>query len=172
VDYIKKIILATFLVVLTTSLGCPHPDVERYLKDLKSPNEVTKREAINKTGELKIKEAVPELISLLQKDSGKISAELIYALGRIGDNAATESILSKLTSDNALIREKAIEALGKIADKKAVPDLVSILEQREGRDDGEVFTAIWALGNIGDRTAEPILNGMHIQRRQHTGYKD
>jgi len=153
----KKIFSVIFMTVLIIGLGCPSPDVEEYLRDLKSPNVVIKREAIHRIGEFKIKEAVPDLIGLLNQDSGEITAVIIEALGKIGDSAAVEPLIPKLNENNPLIREKAIEALGKIRDKRAVPPLASILEQKDSRSEGEVFTAIWALGNIGDKSAEPVL---------------
>ena len=156
----KKIFSAIFLTVLIIGWGCPNPDVEQYLRDLKSPNAVIRREAIHRVGELRIKEAVPDLINLLKEDSGEITAEIIEALGRIGDSAAVKLLVARLNENNLLIREKTIEALGKIRDKRAVPPLASILEQKDSRSEGEVLTAIWALGNIGDKCAEPILNSL------------
>ena len=156
-DLMKKIFSVIFLTVLIIGLGCPNPGVEQYLRDLKSPNVVIKMEAIYRVGELRIKEAVPDLISLLNEDSGQINAEIIEALGKIGDSAAVEPLIAKLNENNPLILEKTIEALGKIGDKRAVPALASILEQKDSRSEGEVLTGIWALGNIGNRFAEPIL---------------
>lgn len=156
----KKLFPIIFLTLLILGLGCPNPDVEECLRDLKSHNLVIKGEAIYRIGELKITEAIPDLVSLLNQDSDEISADIIEALGKIGDSAAVEPLIARLNEDNPLIREKAIEALGKIRDKRAVPALASILEQKDSRSDREVFTAIWALGNIGERSAEPILNSL------------
>jgi HEAT repeat protein len=145
-------------------------DVNEYLRDLKSSNVVIKKEAIYNIGELKTREAVPELIDLLNKNIGEITIDIIDALGKIGDSSAVKPLIVILDNDNSLIREKAIEALGKIGDKKAVPALVSILEQKDSRTEAEVFIAIWALGNIGDRSAEPILNSLIGDNNKYVSY--
>ena len=155
-----KIFPLILLIVMVTCFGCTASQEEEYLRDLKSSNIVVKREAIYGIGKLKIKEAVPELLSLLDKDSGEATEEIIEALGRLGDSAAVEPLITKLYSDNALVREKAIEALGKIGDKRAVPAIVSILEKMDSKGEREVFIAIWALGNIGDISGEPILHSI------------
>jgi hypothetical protein len=137
---------------------------------MKSSNVVIKRAAIYKLGQLEVKEAVPELISLLNKDSSEITPFIIEALGKIGDNAAVKPLIAMLENDNSLIREKTIEALGKIGDKKAVPALTSVLEQKDNRTESEVFTAIWALGNIGDKSAEPALNSLLGDNNKYVRY--
>ena len=164
---LKKIFLVLLLTVLVSSTGCskssnPHlnPDIKKYQKNLKSSNIVILRDAIYRLGQLHIKESVPEMIRLLNKDSVEIKLVIIEALGKIGDHSAVNSIMARLSDDNLPVREKAIEALGKIRDKKAVPALVSILEQKDKKSESEVFIAIWALGNIGDKSAEPILNSL------------
>lgn len=151
-------------------LGCPDMDVEDCLRDLKSPNTVVKREAVRKIGKLKIQEAGPELISLLNDSSDEISIEVVQALGSIGYSAAVEPIIAKLNEKNPLIREKAIETLGKIRDKRAVPALASILEQKDSRSDRELLTAIWALGNIGDKSAEQILISLIDEDTKYVRY--
>jgi tyrosine-protein kinase Etk/Wzc len=170
----RKIFLVMFLMTLITCLGCTElhltTDIKEYLRDLKSSNVVIKREAIYKIGQLKVEEAVPELISLLNKDSEEIAPFIIEALGKIGDNAAVKPLIAMLDNDNSLIREKTIEALGKIGDKRAVPVLTSVLEQKENRTEGEVFTVIWALGNIGDKSAEPILNSLLGDNNKYVRY--
>jgi succinoglycan biosynthesis transport protein ExoP len=172
-----KIFFVTFLMVLITSIGCSrssnkylNPNINVYLRDMKSSNVVIKRAAIYKLGQLKVKEAVPEMISLLNKDSEEIAPFIIEALGKIGDKAAVSPLISMLGRDNVLIREKAIEALGKIGDKRAVPALIPILEQKDNRTESEVFTAIWALGNIGDKSAEPVLNSLLEDNNKYVRY--
>ena len=170
----RKIFLVMFMMTLITCLGCAElhliTDVKEYLRDMKSSNVVIKREAIYKIGKLKVKEAVPELISLLNKDSSEITPFIIEALGKIGDNAAVGPLIAMLEKDNASVREKAIEALGKIGDKRAVPALIPILEQKDNRTECEVFTAIWALGNIGDKSAEPVLNSLLGDNNKYVRY--
>jgi hypothetical protein len=169
----KKIFLVILLMTFIT-MGCTDlhltTDVNEYLRDLKSSNVVIKKEAIYNIGELKTREAVPELIDLLNKNIGEITIDIIDALGKIGDSSAVKPLIVILDNDNSLIREKAIEALGKIGDKKAVPALVSILEQKDSRTEAEVFIAIWALGNIGDRSAEPILNSLIGDNNKYVSY--
>ena len=170
----KKIFLAMFLMTLITFLGCADlqltTDVNEYLRDLKSSNVVIKKEAIYNIGELKVREALPELIDLLNKNIGEINIDIIDALGKIGDSSAVKPLIVMLDNDDSLIREKTIEALGKIGDKRSVPALVSILEQKDNRTEAEVFTAIWALGNIGDRSAEPILNSLIGDNNKYVSY--
>ena len=76
------------------------------------------------------------------------------------DRTALYSLINRLNDDNLRVREKVIEALGKLADQRAVPALVSILEQKDKKSESEVLIAIWALGNIGDKSAVHVLNSL------------
>ncbi|MGQ9570193.1 MAG: polysaccharide biosynthesis tyrosine autokinase [Thermodesulfovibrionales bacterium] len=176
----RKIFRKTFLIILLTIslfvIGCSDlhliTDIKEkeYLNELKSSNVIIKREAIYKLGNLKSKEAVPELINLLNKDTGELALFIIEALGNIGGNTALRPIISMLDKKDTLIRVKAIEALGKIKDKRAVPALIPILEQKDNMTEAEVFTAIWALGNIGDKSAEPALNSLLGDNNKYVRY--
>jgi succinoglycan biosynthesis transport protein ExoP len=174
---LRKIFFITFLMVLITSMGCSsssnqylNPNIKEYLKNLKSSNIIIQREAVNKLGLLQIKDAVPEMIRLLEKGSVENAPFIIEALGKIEDKAAVSPLIAMLGKDNVLIREKAIEALGKIGDKRAVPALIPVLEQKDNRTEGEVFTAIWALGNIGDKSAEPVLTSLLGDNNKYVRY--
>lgn len=176
-SFLRKFFSVLFLMGLIISAGCSrssnpylNPDIKDYLKNLKSSNVVIKREAVNRLGKLQIKEAVPEMISLLNSDSAEIRPDLTEALGKIGDRAAVNSLIARLNDDNLRVREKAIEALGKIADKRAVPALVAILEQKDKKSESEVLIAIWALGNIGDKSAETILNSLLGDNNKYVRY--
>ncbi|MGB9715975.1 MAG: polysaccharide biosynthesis tyrosine autokinase [Thermodesulfovibrionales bacterium] len=168
-----KAVLSMFIVLSLVS-GCSDlpfkTDIKQYLSDLKSSNVIIKRDAIYKLGKLKEKEAVPELINLLNKDAGELAPFIIEALGNIGDNTALRPIITMLDSEDTLTRVKAIEALGKIKDKRAIPALIPVLEQKDNRTEAEVFTAIWALGNIGDKSAEPALNALLGDNNKYVRY--
>ena len=162
------------MAALITCLGCSppllSPGVKEYLNDLKSSNIAVKREAIYQLGELQIKESVPDMIVLLNKETGETLFDIIEALGKMEDTTAVNPLLAVLGNDNPLLREKVIEALGRIGDKRAVPALISILKQKNSRSEGEVFTAIWALGKIGDTSAVSILNSLLEDKNKYVQY--
>jgi len=134
-------------------LGCVPNTSETYLQDLKSDNVMVQKEAIYKLGETQDSSAVEALSALITANAPKfIKIEAMEALGKIGEERAAEIIIPLLKDDDQEIREAAIEVLGKLKSRDSVPFLIAILPKKETR-----LTTIWALGNIGDKTAIPVL---------------
>ncbi|HEX3052119.1 MAG TPA: HEAT repeat domain-containing protein, partial [Aggregatilineaceae bacterium] len=108
-------------------------------------------------GEMKIEQAVPQLITLLKDDPESIGRNYAaMALGEIADRRAVEPLIEALhnTSDQEA-RRTILNALGKLRDPRAVASLIEVVQ------DGNPYTACFAveaLGEIGDSHAfEPIL---------------
>lgn len=142
-----------WIMLLFVLVGCLANNSEKYLQDLKSDNAMLQQEAIYKLGEEQDSRAVDALTAVVTGNPLKrIKIEAIEALGKIGEERSGESIIPLLKDDDQAIREVAIEVLGKIKSRKSVPFLIEILPKKETR-----LTTIWALGNIGDETAIPVL---------------
>jgi len=141
------------IAVLFLHPGCVPNTSETYLQDLKSDNVMVQKEAIYKLGETQDSSAVEALSALITANAPKfIKIEAMEALGKIGEERAAEIIIPLLKDDDQEIREAAIEVLGKLKSRDSVPFLIAILPKKETR-----LTTIWALGNIGDKTAIPVL---------------
>jgi HEAT repeat protein len=156
------------LIVLS---GCSTV-AEEDLADLQSPNDVVKRQAIERVGKgltfpLKLVEflmsraneekAAGVMIALLRsgKESKETQLSLINALGRLGKEAEPPvvALIEELKDPDHDIRDKAVEALGKTKNRKASAPLVKLLNEETDKN-----PIIWALGEIGDPKAIPALN--------------
>jgi HEAT repeat protein len=162
------IILFSLLIVCFIS-ACNSEKMDGYIGQLKSPNDVVKKNAISELGKAQEIRAVPYLISLLDIGSSDILVASVDALGRIGDKRAVEGLIRLVDNKDDLVRKKAIESLGKIGDPRAVPILTELLRGKDSIDPisleekitpEEKITAIWALGAIGDEKAIPVLTGL------------
>ncbi len=100
--------------------------------------------------------SVDVLSGLFETGSVAIKKEAIITLGNLQDKRATKSLIEIAKNDSDELSVYAIEALGKIRDRDSVQFLLSLLDEREG--DRNVI--IWALGNIGDSRAVPVLSGL------------
>jgi len=155
---INGLLLKTLLLCVIFLAGCVFTDTERYISDLKSENVVAQRDAIFWLGEKKKKAAVSPLMDLLAIQRPKvIRLEAIIALGKIGASDPVDRLISILEETDNDILVAVIEALGKIEDPKAVKPIADLLTNNALRNGAARITAIWALGNIGDRNAIPIL---------------
>lgn len=109
-------------------------------------------------GLMKEKEAVPALISVLERRPKTGGAA--FALGEIGDKRAIP-ILMKVLKDRPGYEDRDVTALGKLKHKEAVPILISRLGHPSttfsGNDIIETQNLLKALLEIGDKRAvEPI----------------
>ena len=132
--------------------------VDEYLRELKSPNEVIKKNAIYNLGLAKEVKAVPHLIGFLDEGSKDIRIASIEALGRIGDKQAVPQLIRLADEKEIDIRRKAIESLGKIGDPRAMPILLRLLREESSElGTEEKITILWALGVIGDEKSVPVV---------------
>ena len=147
-------------IVLMISLaffgGCTLNDTEKYIEKLKSENITVQSEALLYFGEAKERNVVPLIIELLKPDNAKeVRLKAVEALGKIDDSRAVEPLIGVLADSDKDIRKAVVEALGKVKDPEAVDPLISVLN-----DEDVQLAAIWALGNIGDKRAVPVLTGL------------
>jgi len=161
-----KIICCLLVTFFVTNYGCISNDTEEYIADLKSENVMVRNDAIYYLGENKNKLAVPMLIEFLNNDQPKETRlKAVEALGKIGEDSSVDVLLSALKEDNYNIKTAAIEAIGKIKDPRAVKLIIDMLDFRETR-----YTALWAIGNIGDESAVPALTKLLNHSDQYVRY--
>ena len=149
----KKILGGLLVLILFLNYGCSLNDTEKYLQDLKSENVMVRNNAIYYLGENKEKLAVPMLIELLNNDQPKETRlNAIEALGKIEEAISVDPLVALLNEEDKEIKMAACDALGMIKNAKAAGPLIGILQDKDIQ-----LTAIWALGNIGDKSAVPAL---------------
>ena len=149
----KKILSGLLTLFLFLNYGCSLNDTEKYLQDLKSENVMVRNNAIYYLGKNREKLAAPMLIELLNNDQPKeIRLNAIEALGKIEEDSSVEALVALLNEEDKEIKMAACDALGMIKNAKAAGHLIRILQDEDIR-----LTAIWALGNIGDKNAVPAL---------------
>ena len=179
---ISTVLLA---MILSVCIGGCSKLSERDLADLQSPNDIVKRQAIEKIarGErfsLSVvnqlfpdgiieKKAVEIMARQLreEQESEDIQVAVLRAMGDVGKRieVPVSPIIEKLKHSNPRIRLQAVESLGKIRDPQAVPALVELLKNETNR-----YPVIWALGEIGDRSAIPALNGLLSSEDKYVRY--
>ena len=100
-------------------------------------------------------EAVAALISeayAASEEKRRISA--VFAMGRSADNRWADDVRQELVSPNPELRYESAQACGELALSEAVPELEGLADDI----DPEVQqAALWALGQIGGKRAQQIL---------------
>lgn len=97
--------------------------------------------------------AVPEIISLLDSPFEEVRVKSVMALGAIGSQEAVPALIKRLDDGSLEVRREAVTALGKLKNPEAIPPLIRHLVDEEIE-----LALIWATGNIGDKSAIPVLN--------------
>ena len=180
----KKWALISAMVFGIGLTGCSDLS-EKDLSDLRSPNDMVKKHAIEKVSREKRmpvslinrlffdgimeKRAVDIMVTQLRKgkESEDIQLVMLGALGSLGRRVTVPVgvLIERLDDENAKIRLQAVESLGKIGNKEAVPALVGLLETEPDK-----YPIIWALGEIGDKSAVPALNKLLTSEDKYLKY--
>ncbi len=102
--------------------------------------------AIEIVGDLKCREAVPDLIKLLKSDLRDVRRSSIKSLGQIDSGEAKESLIEAIADTDSHVRKTAVTALGKIGEISAFEPLIKMLKNENYNDVIDEF--INALLNI------------------------
>ena len=95
---------------------------------------------------VELKEAVPALISILNKENWVSRNYIIQTLGIIGDKRSIKPVLAYLDDPDS--RWTVIDALGQIKDKTVVTRLIETMDKVSSSD--VIIAALRAIGRIGD----------------------
>jgi HEAT repeat protein len=113
--------------------------------------------------------AIAIMVKLLRsgKESKDIEISILKALENLSKKRVvpTSPLIEKLTDEDSRVRAKAIEAVAKAKAKEASPLLVKQLEGDQNK-----YVLIWALGEIGDKSAVPALNGLLRNQDENVQY--
>ncbi|MGH9743045.1 MAG: HEAT repeat domain-containing protein, partial [Candidatus Acidiferrum sp.] len=128
------------------------PEIRAGLTDEDSKLRGTVADAVVKCKDVA---SVDLLIRMLELDR-PLAAK---TLGDLGDARAVEPLIAILKQKNAKDRELAAHALGQLHDPSAVDALIAVVQQGKPQLtlDYLKWNAIWALGEIGDSRAVPLL---------------
>ncbi|MCK4422979.1 MAG: HEAT repeat domain-containing protein, partial [Candidatus Omnitrophica bacterium] len=94
---------------------------------------------------VELKEAVPALISILNKENWVSRNYIIQTLGIIGDKKSIKPVLAYLDDPDS--RWTVIDALGQIKDKTVVTRLIETMDKASS---DVIIAALRAIGRIGD----------------------
>ncbi len=135
---------------------------ERLIESITDTNRAIRGNAIYFLGILKLQNAVPYLLDLLEdKKSEKNWNGAIWALGWIADSTVVENVLPHLESDSEKRRINSAVALGKLKNTQAIEPLI-------GAFDDSIFTvrsaAVIALTTIGEPAFNKVLH--HISNSE------
>jgi cyclophilin family peptidyl-prolyl cis-trans isomerase/HEAT repeat protein len=89
------------------------PSWERVRVLLADPNERVRIAAVRAAASLGVSEAVPDLLSMLERDTRYVQAEILVALSVLPAPAAVEVLLNRLGSESGWIRALVLPALAR-----------------------------------------------------------
>ncbi|HJN76616.1 MAG TPA: HEAT repeat domain-containing protein [Myxococcota bacterium] len=111
---------------------------------------------------------IEALIGALEDDSTVIRVSAIESLADLSAVEAVPAICERLDDDEEGVRRAAVDALGRLQDPGGTEALIEYLdEHRAGR---VPLNALWALGNIGDPAALPILSRFREHEDPYVAY--
>lgn len=116
--------------------------VERLTDD---PNANVRGAAAKALGDLRYREALPQLVAAL-KDMEWVRFTVLEALRRLGDEEVVEPILALLSDPSPATRRAAIETLGTIGSPRAGDGLLSHLGKADRDDRAIVLVSLLRIG--------------------------
>lgn len=84
------------------------------MKELSNASAVIRFEAVRSSGELTLKQAVPQLIELVKDMDDEVQAMAIWALGQVGGKEAEAALHKLAKSKNEALSEAALDALSEL----------------------------------------------------------
>lgn len=109
---------------------------DSLLQNLKHEDVAERKKAVFAVGEKKIKDAVPILIELLEKDPDSvIRNSAARSLGKIADKAQTDPVIEALNKaledSDYYVKTNACWSLGKLKDPRAIPALMKMVDPKQ-----------------------------------------
>lgn len=149
--------LAVFLALLFLISASPAQDrFEQDIEQLKHPNPVFRRNAIERLGKTDTQPARDAVLSMLDDPGEGVRYSAIRAVGFYKDSRAVEALLGFLDESDGLMNQNVVWALGEIGDPRAFEPLLRLL------DTGNLSfkaTVAFALSGLKDERAfEPVYN--------------
>jgi len=140
------------------ALGQMGPEAVGYLTAaLKKDNPVLRAVAAEALGNIKppARNAVPDIIAVMNDRSDDVRASACESLGRIGDSRAFGAVLAAVKDRNRLVRARAADALGTVgaASEETIKALIELLLDK---DKLVRTSAAESLGQIGPKAHSAI----------------
>lgn len=171
-ENIVRVISVLFaLALLGVVSGCGSV-TEQDLDDLQSPNEILKKEAIQRISKTRrfplslvdrflardeTERAVAIMVEFLRrgKESKDMERVIVKSLGQLSRRTEipVRPLIELLKDKDPRMRVQVVEALGKSKNKEALTALLKLLGEEKDK-----YPIIWAIGEIGDKSAIPHLN--------------
>jgi len=117
--------------------SCGHPESLPPLLDDPSLRFRGKTILAEIVGELKVREAVPGLVSRLGDDVRDVRRAAASALGRIADESALDGLIKALNDPDGHVRKAVVAALGQMGKKEAFKSLLVLLHREKYGDVAE-----------------------------------
>ncbi len=128
-----------------------HLMTPQLMKLLRDGSEDSQRRATQALGDLRVKEAAPEIVRLMKKiEHIAYTSTAYYALCRMEKEAVLPSLLPVVKDGESWIRGYAIQVLAELGAKEAVP---AIRDRLKDDDSSVLEAAIEALATLGAKEA-------------------
>jgi HEAT repeat protein len=132
----------------------PSDELQRYVRQLKSPDVTIRSDAAHHLGRLQDPAGVPALAEALQDADEYVRKSAVAALRRIGGPEAMTALRAALTDRSEQVVLQAVNGLRDMRDKGAVEMLIRVLTRRE-RSLQNASTE--ALARIGPDAVKPLM---------------
>ena len=140
--------------------------VQALCAALSDADEKVRTQAATSLGWMQAKNAVDALVRNLAAKSVFDRRRAIQALGFIGEKKAVPAVMKTLSDPDSLCRMYAVVALGHLKATEAVERLVAIAEDEKAGKELKC-AAILALGDIGDKRAQGVLEKIHADSKPY-----
>jgi HEAT repeat protein len=157
---------ADAIAELLGSLGEAAVKAMHILRELQDGRWFVVRNMATILGDLGSEGTVEALGHHVKHPDRRVRREVVRAMAKIGGRQAARFLRECVTDADAVVRQAVIGYLGAARDSVALPPLMALAGERPRDKEGQDLrkTAIMALGQIGNRTAVPVLTHLVHKR--------
>ena len=153
------------MLLFSLLLACG-PDPKVVATGLSSPNPAVRSDMLDLARKVVDPQVSAALVAGLSDPSPALRVKALEALAEQGDLSVVPQVAESLSDPEHSVQVAAAETLGQLADPAGAQPLIDWLSEQERPE----LNGIWALGEIGDPVAIPLLARLVDHRDPYVAY--
>ena len=154
------------MMLLLLSLVACGPDPAVVAQGLGSGNPAVRGDMMDLAKNVQDPAVALALVSALQDPNAELRVRALVALAEQEDLTVVPAVSEALLDPDPRVQVAAAECLGRLGDPAGGPALLAYVEAQKR----PTLNAIWALGQIGDASAIPVLSGLQRSTDSHVAW--
>jgi hypothetical protein len=154
------------MIFLLLSMVACGPDPAVVAQGLGSGNPAVRGDMMDLAKNVQDPVVAEALVGALQDPKAELRVRALVALAEQEDLSVVPAVSEALLDSDPRVQQAAAECLGRLGDPAGGPALLAFVESQKRPP----LNAIWALGQIGDASAIPVLSELQNSTDDHVAW--